>query len=52
MAIDYEKIAKALDIFKTPIKVQEGDWAIIEGVQYLYRNGEWIIKEPPKDDNS
>lgn len=50
MAIDYETLAKALDIFKRPIKVQEGDWAIIEGVQYIYQNGEWIIKDIPEDD--
>ena len=50
MVIDYDKIAQALDIFKTPIKVQEGDWAIIEGVQYIYRNGEWIIKDVPEDE--
>ena len=47
--VNWEGIASALKLFKTPPTISDGDWVIIEGIQYVYRNGEWEEKVPPDD---
>lgn len=39
-----------MKMFKRPIEVSEGDWAIVDGVQFVYKNGEWVEKEIKEED--
>jgi hypothetical protein len=45
VTLDYDKIAAALKVFETPIPIVEGSWVIMDGVHYVFNNGEWVEKD-------
>lgn len=50
VTVDWESLSKALEYFEKPILIQEGQIAIIEGEKYIYKKGEWVLKDTKQDD--
>lgn len=47
--INWKQLCSAIKTFETPANVSEGDVAIIGGYKFVYKNGEWIEKEPANE---